>query len=94
MVQFAHGHPINDKAALAEWMKYPSAEAMDADHDHVHRVLCWMLNLRSHSLRKAAGETLTQVEEDLAACEEAAVLHVQRWLQWMEVHKGGSYAGG
>lgn len=79
---FANGHPLDSKQALADSMKYPSVEAMDADHDRVHRQLADALGLPSHSLRAAAGEQLTKAEHDLAACEEAAVLHVQRWLQW------------
>jgi hypothetical protein len=80
--QFANGHPL-DKAELAEWMKYPSTQAMDAQHDAVHRRLCSALGLPSYSLRLASGEPLTETERDLARCEEAAVLHVQRWMQWL-----------
>jgi hypothetical protein len=83
VTRFANGHPLGSKEELAAWMKYPTADAMDADHDRLHELLCNLLAVESHSMRKARGEALTQDEEDLAACEEAAVLHVQRWLQWI-----------
>lgn len=83
-MNYAHGHPLDDKAALAEWMKYPSVEAMDADHDRLHQLLCDLLVVPSHSMRQAAGKP---ANDDLAACEEAAVLHVQRWLQWLRVEQ-------
>jgi hypothetical protein len=82
---YANGHPLGSKRALAEWMRYPSVEAMDADHDALHADLSLLLGITSQSLRLAAGETLTSDEQDVAACEEAAVLHVQRWLQWAKV---------
>jgi hypothetical protein len=85
LVIYAHGHPLSDKHALAAWMKYPSAEAMDADHDGLHEKLCEMFSVPSYSLRKRDGGTMTEHMEELAACEEAAILHVQRWLQWMKV---------
>jgi hypothetical protein len=90
MTEYAHGHPINDKAALAEWMKYPSEAAMDADHDNIHEILCLAFNKLSYSKIVAMGkERLTEEERHLAACEEAAVLHVQRWWQWMRVYEQG-----
>jgi hypothetical protein len=84
MTEYAYGHPINDKAALAEWMKYPSVDAMDADHDELHERICRAFGVPSFSLAKARGHKLTAIGEDVAACEEAAVLHVQRWLQWLK----------
>jgi hypothetical protein len=82
---FAYGHPL-DRTALTEWMKYPSIQEMDADHDRLHELVCDMLAVRSYSLAKRDGATLSQEEEDLAACEEAAILHLQRWLRWLVKH--------
>jgi hypothetical protein len=41
----------------------------------------------SFSMQEAEGKELTITEEALAACEEAAVLHVQRWLQWLKTYQ-------
>jgi hypothetical protein len=79
-VKYAQGHPLDDKDALAEWMGCDSAAAMDEYHDWTHDCLCRDFGVTSHSLRLAKGETLTPDEQTLAKLEEAAVLHVQRWL--------------
>jgi hypothetical protein len=72
------------QAATAMWLGYQGADAVDqmnAEHDPLHRDLCNWLGLTSHSMRMAAGETLTLNERRLAALEEDAVLHVQRFRQ-------------
>lgn len=65
------------QAETAAWMGYPDAAAMNAAHDPLHRSLCRWLGVRSHSMACAAGEPH---DPDLAAIEEAAVLHVQRLI--------------
>jgi hypothetical protein len=84
MVEFASGHPVGDKAALADWMGYETVEQMDADHDPLHRLLAERLDAPSYSAKVAAGERMTPQEDDLARMEEAAVLHVQRWLRHLK----------
>jgi hypothetical protein len=86
-IEYAKGHPINDKQAMADWMKYDSVEAMDEDHDDLHLTLTRAYHKPSFSLAVANGSKLTWEQERLASCEEAAVLAVQRWLQWCR--KGG-----
>ena len=76
----------------AAWMGYegPDAvDAMNAEHDPLHRELCAWLGLTSHSMRMAAGETLTPHECQLAAYEEHAVLGVQRLRQMHRVQPQG-----
>lgn len=58
-----------------------AADRMNAEHDPLHAALCRWLGLTSQSLRIAAGEALTPAEHKLAAYEEDAVLHVQRFRQ-------------
>lgn len=94
-MRYAHGHPLDSKEAMAEWMRYPSVEAMDNDHDDLHEALAGFFAVPSHSLRIRDGEELTENEKHLAAVEETAVLHVQRWLQWLRVEENdkGSVRG-
>lgn len=61
-------------------------EAMNRDHDPLHRALCEWLGLPSYSLSASAGHP---VDPDLARYEEAAVLAVQRFLQMA----GGTFPG-
>ena len=70
-------HFAERQAATARWMGYPDADAMNAAHDPLHRALCRWLGIPSHSLRNAAGEPH---DAALAALEEDAVLHVQRFM--------------
>jgi hypothetical protein len=69
------------QAATARWMGYPNAAAMNRDHDALHRALCAWLGVTSHAIRDAAGVPLTREEATLAALEEDAVLHVQRFMR-------------
>lgn len=80
----AEGHPLDDKAALAEWMGYDTVEAMDADHDRLHFRLSNVLGVPSHSMRQARGEVLSREEWTVANLEEDAVLNVQRWLKHID----------
>ena len=68
------------QAVTARWMGYPDAAAMNAQHDPLHRSLCTWLGVTSHALRDAAGEALTEGERYLAALEEDAVLHLQKFI--------------
>ena len=54
-------------------------EAMNRDHDPLHRALCAWLGVPSLAMRMAAGLDLTEAEAALAALEEDAVLAVQRF---------------
>ena len=65
------------QAETAAWMGYGDAAAMNAAHDPLHRALCGWLGVPSHSMACAAGEPH---DAELAAYEEAAVLHVQRLM--------------
>ena len=72
------------QAETAAWCGYTGPDAVDqmnAEHDPLHAALCAWLGLTSHSLRMAAGEALTGQEQALAAYEEDAVLHVQRFRE-------------
>jgi hypothetical protein len=75
--------------ATAEWMGYPDAAAMNRDHDTLHAELCRWLGVTSHSMRLASGATLTPEESTLAALEEDAVLHLQRFMR----HSGSRLLG-
>lgn len=56
-------------------------DAMNADHDPLHRALCRWLGVTSHAMRDAAGEQMTPEEHTLAALEEDAVLKVQKFMR-------------
>lgn len=88
-MNYAHGHPLDSKEALAQWMGYETVEAMDTDHDRTHEDLSLAFGFPSYSLKVRDGEQLTPDEQSLAHVEEAAVLHVQRWLQWSRLVKDG-----
>lgn len=66
------------QAEVANWLGC-SVEAMNADHDLTHLTLCHWLSVTSHAMREAEGANLTPEEAELAAIEEEAVLHVQRF---------------
>jgi hypothetical protein len=65
----------------AEWMGYPSVEAMNIEHDDLHRKLCAWLGLPSYSLLIAEGHQVSHEQATLAAYEEDAVLNLQRFIQ-------------
>jgi hypothetical protein len=64
-----------DQARTAEWLGC-SVEQMNRDHDGLHHALCGWLGVPSHSMADAAGESF---DGNLAALEETAVLHLQRF---------------
>jgi len=66
---------------MADWIGARSVEEMNAAHDSLHAELCQWMGVTSFSLLMAQGVELTTEREALADLEEAAVLHVQRWLQ-------------
>lgn len=66
---------------MAEWMGYPSAEAMNHYHDDWHRVLCRWMDTTSLALKVASGEPITPEQSRLAELEENAVLHLQRFAR-------------
>lgn len=63
------------KAEMAAWLGYPSVEAMDREHDDLHRSLCDLLGVTSHSMACAEGKPFNP---KLAGMEEDAVLYAQR----------------
>ena len=65
------------QAAMARWMGYPDAEAMNAVHDSSHAALCAWLGIPSHSLACAHGEPH---DGTLAAIEEDCVLYLNRLM--------------
>lgn len=65
------------QAATARWMGYPDAAAMNRDHDPLHEALCRWLGIPSHAMLAARGEAH---DGALAAMEEDAVLHLQRFM--------------
>ena len=68
-----------EQAAMAEWMGCP-VERMNAHHDSLHRWLAERAGVQSYSLAQYAGKALSPTENAVAAAEEEAVLHVQRYL--------------
>jgi hypothetical protein len=60
---------------MARWAGYDSVDALNHDHDPLHRALCRWLGIESHSMRCAEGEPY---DTTLAGIEEEAVLCVQR----------------
>jgi hypothetical protein len=72
---------MSTQAETAAWMGYETIDEMNAEHDPIHRALCGWLGLPSNSMRAAVGETLQGEDAALAAYEEDAVLHVQRFQQ-------------
>lgn len=69
------------KEETTDWMGYDTVEAMDRDHDGLHRKLADMFGVTSYSMLDAEGHTLTDEQQPLAWAEENAVLHTQRWLR-------------
>ena len=67
------------QAEVAEWLGCSVAQ-MNKDHDALHEELCGAFGVESQAIRDARGETLTVDQKRVAALEETAVLHVQRWL--------------
>lgn len=61
---------------MAEWVGY-SVREMNDNHDATHDLLCRFLEVKSHSLMAARGE---EYDRESAELEEAAVLHVQRFM--------------
>lgn len=70
-----------NKTERAAWMGYDTPEEMDAEHDELHRWLCYLFDIPSYSMIIAEGGNLPHEEYCIANYEEDAVLHVQRWLQ-------------
>lgn len=66
--------------AVARWMGYDSAEEMNLDHDTLHQMVARQFNVYSFALAKSRGGTLDAEQEFLAALEEDAILHLQRYL--------------
>lgn len=62
--------------AIAEWMGC-TVDAMNRDHDDLHRALCNWLRIKSHSMADASGRAFDPV---LSGMEEVAVLYVQRLM--------------
>lgn len=56
-------------------------DAMNRDHDDLHRRLCDLFAIPSYSMQIAAGQVLPFREKSLADIEEDAVLCVQRLLR-------------
>lgn len=56
-------------------------DGMNRDHDPLHRATCRWLGVVSHSMRVAAGETLTLAEQHLAELEETAVMALQKFMR-------------
>ena len=74
------GQSFDDhQTEVAAWLGC-SVENMNRDHDALHEELCGAFGVESQALRDARGETLTVDQKRVAALEETAVLHVQRWL--------------
>lgn len=74
------GQSFDDhQAEVAAWLGC-SVEKMNKEHDALHQELCGAFGVVSQALRDARGETLTVDQKRVAALEETAVLHVQRWL--------------
>lgn len=69
----------DEQREIAAWVGC-SVEQLNRDHDALHARLASWTALPSQSLRIAAGEALTPDEHRLAALEEDAVLHLQRYL--------------
>ncbi|WP_300974857.1 hypothetical protein [Sphingomonas sp. LHG3406-1] len=65
---------------MARWMGCSVAE-MNTAHDGLHAELCQWMGSTSFSLLMAQGVELSPERRAIAGLEEAAVLHVQRWLQ-------------
>ena len=69
---------MTQEEKTAAWMGV-SVEVMNRDHEDIHRMMQDVLNVRSHSLRIAAGERINYHDYCLANLEEAAVIAVQRY---------------
>lgn len=84
----AQGHPLRregqslaqHQAEMAAWMGYADADEMNDEHDPLHAALCLWAGVPSFSLMSAQGVALNKPRKRLASLEEAAVLHLQRWL--------------
>lgn len=72
---------MQTQAETAEWMGYDTVEAMNADHDALHMLVCEWLEVPSYSLAVAACRALTEEQHRLANYEEDAILHLQRFIQ-------------
>lgn len=70
-------HFEQQQEAMARWMGYPDAAAMNQAHDAAHEALCRWLGVPSHSLACARGEPF---DPELAGIEEDAVLRLQRFM--------------
>lgn len=70
---------VDEQVAIAEWMGC-SVERMNAHHDQLHAWLSARAGLPSFSLKQSRSEQLTPDEAAIAAAEEDAVLHLQRYL--------------
>lgn len=81
--ELAYADIADEQAEMAEWLGC-SVERMNAHHDDLHRWLAERAGLPSFSLRLSEGERLTSAECAIAAAEEDAVLHVQRYLCTIE----------
>lgn len=66
---------------MADWLGYETADEMNEAHDPLHAELCHWFMVPSFSLMTAQGIELASERKALAEMEEAAVLHVQRWLR-------------
>lgn len=85
MVEYAKAQPLGNEEELAQWMGYDSVEEMDEDHNLTHEAICEQLGVRSYSLAVRDGLTLNDEQYRIAAMEEQAIIHIQRWLQHMRI---------
>lgn len=77
--ELAYASLADEQAEMAAWLGC-SVERMNAHHDALHRWLADRAGLPSYSLLLSEGESLTPDHAAIAAAEEDAVLHVQRYL--------------
>lgn len=74
-----HAHPTPDQHETALDLGYPDAGAMTRDHDPCHAWLCDELGLSaSIALTQTAGGN---VDTELAALEEVAVMALQKFMR-------------
>lgn len=75
--QLRPGQPFRQhQLEVAQWVGC-SVDDLNAHHDALHGALCRWLGVPSHSLACARSDTH---DAALAALEEEAVMHVQRFM--------------
>lgn len=82
------GFDSKSKQGTAAWMGYDTVEAMDRDHDPLHRTMAQMFNVQSYSMAVADNEDLPREQQEIAWAEENAVIHTQRWLRMIGHYDG------